>query len=189
MMDRLHPADSRTAAFLHRLRAMHPRDCLRIFCIQHIDHLVFSMDMSDVPEPPPAWGELTIECKMIGADDLGYCAFLERELVCRVCARRHVLLLAQFGFGNPFVLGDGYTSQPHRGRGIFTKVLRYALNDLKKNRGVNGEVMALVVPENTPSIHAFLRAGFRTVARLRAIRCGPFLMRRSRTVFDAGDRE
>ena len=134
MMDRLHPADSRTAAFLHRLRAMHPRDCLRIFCIQHIDHLVFSMDMSDVPEPPPAWGELTIECKMIGADDLGYCAFLERELVCRVCARRHVLLLAQFGFGNPFVLGDGYTSQPHRGRGIFTKVLRYALNDLKTPR-------------------------------------------------------
>jgi GNAT superfamily N-acetyltransferase len=58
---------------------------------------------------------------------------------------------------------DCATLPPYRGRGIFSGLLRFLLEDLR----LQGDIQAwgAVAPGNEPSLHAFSRAGFRLAGR------------------------
>lgn len=62
-------------------------------------------------------------------------------------------------------LNHGYILMAHRRRGMFKTLLAFACRELHA-RGTRA-VFAAVHAENRPSLHAFLGAGFREIARLR----------------------
>lgn len=65
---------------------------------------------------------------------------------------------------NHAYIWDCLTVPEHRGRGIFPGLLRFMLEQLRRE-GIT-EVWAGVEPGNEPSLRAFARAGFRLVAEI-----------------------
>lgn len=86
-------------------------------------------------------------------------------------------LLNAFGFHGPMILiGDCFTNDQYRGKGIYPAVISHILNKfIPKNN-----VYMLVSPENIPSIRGIEKAGLRLIGRLRCLRIGPvFLQKKS----------
>jgi predicted GNAT family N-acyltransferase len=76
-------------------------------------------------------------------------------------------LLDNFNFSKPYVIiGDCFTDDRYRGRGIYPLVIRYLADIYCKEN----QVYILVSPDNLSSIKGIEKAGFRFMANLQGIR-------------------
>ncbi|MDI1323121.1 MAG: GNAT family protein [Algoriphagus sp.] len=101
---------------------------------------------------------------------------LERETLVHKSKIFHKsMLLNAFGFKGPMILiGDCFTHDGYRGKGIYPAVLRHILKEfIPKNN-----VYILVSPENIPSIRGIEKAGLRLIGRLRCLRIGPVFFKK-----------
>jgi RimJ/RimL family protein N-acetyltransferase len=84
-------------------------------------------------------------------------------------------LLRNFHFEKPLItIGDCFTDDRYRGKGIYPYVLR----KIAKQYAHTTQVFILVAPDNIPSIKGIEKAGFQFTARLRSFRFLVFYFRK-----------
>ncbi len=72
------------------------------------------------------------------------------------------------------LIGDCYTNNKYRGKGIYPTVIRRVLKQfIPKNN-----VYMLVSPENIPSIRGIEKAGLQLIGRLKCLRIGPVFLQK-----------
>jgi hypothetical protein len=88
------------------------------------------------------------------------------------------LLPARFGYDESVpVIGHCRTVAKYRGHRVYPYVLCYVLKDLRQS-GLATSVYMLVSAENRASIRGIERAGFKRIARLRALKFAGLLIRK-----------
>ncbi len=84
-------------------------------------------------------------------------------------------LLDAFGFKRPMILiGDCFTNDQYRGKGIYPAVISHILHKFIPENSV----YMLVSPENIPSIRGIEKAGLRLIGRLKCLRIGPVFLQK-----------
>jgi len=91
------------------------------------------------------------------------------------------LLLKSFGYKQPLMtIGDAFTNDKYRGKGIYPAVLeRIVCKHLKDT-----SLYLLVSPDNIPSIRGIEKAGFSKLASLKCLKIGPFYLNKQLVKFD-----
>jgi hypothetical protein len=91
------------------------------------------------------------------------------------------LLLKSFGFKQPLMtIGDAFTDDNYRGKGIYPAVLeRIVCKHLQE-----ASLYLLVSPENIPSIRGIEKAGFSKKASLKCLKIGPIYLNKQLVKFD-----
>ncbi|TDQ19615.1 hypothetical protein DFQ04_1439 [Algoriphagus boseongensis] len=75
--------------------------------------------------------------------------------------------LSNFNFSGPLItIGDCFTDDRYRGKGIYPQVLKYLGSKFSPER----QVFILVAPENLSSIKGIEKAGFIFLGRLQGLR-------------------
>jgi hypothetical protein len=157
-----------------------------------IDEVLYSIDCDVKLSPQSFDGALSIErfnlSRLSGIPSIDHNIRGQRE--CYVVIEKgevthyswlffDVLLPWQFGFDPTVpVIGACVTYPAFRGRHIFTKVLNHIISDLNA-RSVSDKAYILVSPQNTASIRAIERAGFKRLAHLRGARYFGFLLQKN----------
>src|SRR5690606_24184735 len=89
---------------------------------------------------------------------------------------RSSLLLKNFGYKRPFVaIGDCFTDDNYRGKGIYPNVIHHILTKFASTH----DVYMLVAPANIASIQGIKKAGLKPIARLQCLKIGPIYLQKS----------
>lgn len=91
------------------------------------------------------------------------------------------LLLKNFGFKQPLMtIGDCFTNDDYRGKGIYPAVLERIVSKHLKD----SSLYLLVSPQNIPSIRGIEKAGFSKIASLKCLKIGPIYLNKKLVRFD-----
>lgn len=85
-------------------------------------------------------------------------------------------LLKSFGIKQPFVaIGDCFTNNEYRGKGIYPKVIQEAIMHYKSTHSV----YMLVGVDNHPSIKGIENAGLKRLGNIKCLKIGPLYFNKS----------
>lgn len=94
------------------------------------------------------------------------------------------LLLKSFGYKQPLMtIGDAFTDNKYRGKGIYPAVLERIVSKHLKD----SSLYLLVSPDNIPSIRGIEKAGFSKIARLKCLKIGPIYLNKQKIKFDSAN--
>ncbi|WP_296704953.1 hypothetical protein [Algoriphagus sp.] len=143
-----------------------------------VDLLLFGLDKSDKVLVP----EFKLEYPITFDDKTS--TFLVKDgevLIHKSKIFKKSLLLSSFGFKQPLMtIGDAFTNDEYRGKGIYPAVLERIVSKHLKD----SSLYLLVSPENIPSIRGIEKAGFSKVANLKCLKIGPIYLNKKLVRFD-----
>ena len=169
---------------------------LRRAAPKRIDLQLFVRELTDVPTGEcdrALIGRFNRDCPSgivsidvrLRRDDVCFAIVRDGAVLHESWLLQHVRYPSRFGYNRAPVIGDCFTAPSARGQGIYRAVLEHIVRELAE-LGSDREVQMLVEPSNAASKAGMTKAGFRGIARLRAVSIGGLLLARRNTPFDPG---
>jgi RimJ/RimL family protein N-acetyltransferase len=158
----------------------------------NVDMLLYASQDTHEPFPHRLQGQISIErfsesnrsgigsinCRVTSYREC-YAVLVDNDIAHESWLFYDALLPGRFGFDPDLpVIGECVTYEGYRGKGIYTHVLIYIINDLRA-RGKRQNAYVLVSPDNIASVRGIESAGYLRLAHLRGKRMLGFVFKKS----------